>query len=386
MGTIRKKIDYILKHNRFIYKFFFIIMSNFFKFVGLFIKINNYRVLFTAHSRLYNDSPKVLYEYMINRKEFDKYELIWGLENPNDINIPGRGKKVQIDTLEYFLLALSSKYWITCVNIERGLKFKKEKTIYLNTWHGFPIKEPGYNNDRAEEDLSYIDYFCVFGEFDKQYYKKCFNLSDNNILISGSPRMDELYKTTDEEIINLKKKLNLPLDKKIILYAPTWRDSKDSGKSYILKPPVNINKWEKKLGNDYIVLFRMHPYTNKLLGIQYNEFVRDFSDYPNVNDILKVTDILISDYSGIYIEFSVLERPMLCFGYDLNDYIEERGISMDLDAEFYDGVLKTEDDVINIILNMDMVSEKNATKQFKNKYIQIHANATQICLNALFSK
>ena len=384
MGSLRAKIDYVLKHYPVIYSVFFFLGSAFFRLLGVFIPLRKKRVLLTAHGRLYNDSPRVIYEYMINHKEYDDYELIWGLENPDRIKIPGRAKKIQIDTLKYFVIALSSKYWITCVNIERGLKFKPRNTIYLNTWHGYPIKGDGITDKRKAENLTYINYFCAASEFDKHFFERCFSIPSDHFLLCGFPRMDELYNVTAEETLKIKEKMGLPNNKKIILYAPTWRDSGDLGKTYSLKPPINMEKWRMTLGHDYIVLLRMHPYTTKLLGLEFDSFLRDFSSYPNVNEILKVSDILISDYSGIFFEYSVLERPLICFGYDLEQYKDERGLSIDLEKEMPSGVLKTEDDVLRYILGINYLEECKKTRKFKNTFIQYGGNATKICLDTLF--
>lgn len=384
MGRFRAKIDYILKHSTVIYNLFVYCGSAFFKFIGLFIPLKKNRVLFTAHGRLYNDSPRAIYEYMISNHKYDKYELIWGVENPDKIEIPGRATKIQIDTPRYFLTSLSCKYWITCVNIERGLRYKKKNTVYLNTWHGFPVKGSGYNGLRKVEDFSYIDYFTVAGEFDKNFYKECFLIPDSHFLMTGFPRMDELYNVREEEIQVIKKRLNIPLYKKVIMYAPTWRDSGDGGKTYSLKPPIDIYKWEEVLKDEYVMLMRLHPYTNKLMGFKFNEFVRDYSTYQVVNDLLKITDILISDYSGIFFEYAVLERPIICFGYDYEAYEKERGYGMNLEKEMPNGVLNSEDEVISLIINMNYSDECKKTKALKEKYLEYGGNAIESCLHTLF--
>lgn len=385
MGKIRSFIDYVLKHYAFLYKIYRIFFSFFFKMLGVFIPVKNNRVLFTAHGRLYNDSPKAIYEYIINNDKYNQYELIWGLENPESTIIPGRGEKVKIDSLKYFCIALSSSYWVTCVNIERGLHFKKKRTKYLNTWHGFPIKGTGDNSDgRKIEDFSQIDLFCVSGEFDREYYKKCFLLKDTSFLYSGFPRMDELYNCDLTQKDRIRRELEIPTGKKVILYAPTWRDSIDNGKTYGIKPPIDWRKWREKLSNRYVVLLRMHPYCMECYGIQYDDFVRDVSQFNKINDLLTISDLLISDYSGTIFEFAVLERPIICFGYDIDDYKKSRGLAIDLEKEIPGGVMKNEDQLLNRILGMNYEEECKRTKQLKQKYLKFGGTATQKCVEAMF--
>ena len=79
------------------------------------------------------------------------------------------------------------------------------------------------------------------------------------------------------------------------------------------------------MGDEYIFFLRTHPYTTKLMNVEFNDFLRDFSQYPNINELLIIADILISDYSSIIYDYAVLEKPLLCFGYDYDEYKKKRG-------------------------------------------------------------
>lgn len=386
MHGFRARLDYQLKHNFFINRIFTWSASVFFKTWGLFLPIDKKMVVFSAHSRKYNDSPRVLYEYMIRHPEYKDYTLVWGLEDPSNVILPGRAIKVKADTLTYFRYALKAKYWITCVNIERSLHFKKKLCRYLNTWHGTPFKHVGNDaGERKDFDFSTIDFFCYASEYEKEIYKRAFNVREEALIPTGLPRNDELYEVTNEKILGIKKSLNLPLEKKIILYAPTWRDSTDNGATYSIKPPINILKWEKELGDDYVVLFRAHGYTNKLLGIRFNDTIRDYSAYPAINDLFSISDILISDYSASMADFSILERPILCFAYDYEQYREERGLYLDYEKEMPSGILRTEDDVLNYIKQMDYKTECQKTKKMiKDKLTYYGGHATEVCIEKLF--
>ena len=114
MHGFRARLDYWLKHNKAFYKFFNLTVSNAFKIWGFFIPMDDKLVIFSAHSRKYNDSPKALYEYMISHPEiYGKYKYVWAMEDPEHVNIPGPAKKIKSDTLEYFKTTLKAKYWIT---------------------------------------------------------------------------------------------------------------------------------------------------------------------------------------------------------------------------------------------------------------------------------
>jgi len=385
MNGLRARLDYLLKHNNVINKSFRLIASTGVKSIGLFTPMDEKSIIFSAHSRKYNDSPKAIYEYMITRPEFRDYTFYWALEDVN-VDIPGNAIKIVPDTLEYFRTALKCKYWITCVNIERSLRFKRKKCVYLNTWHGIPIKTIGNMAEgRNDYDFSYIDYFCISGDYEIPIYEKSFNVPASHMIKTGMPRNDVLYSTTGDEIKEIKARLSLPTDKKVLLYAPTWRDSKDGGRSYSIKPPMDLHKWEEKLGKEYVLLFRTHPYTNKLLGVDFNDFVRDYTDYRDVNDLMKIADVLISDYSAIIFDYSILERPIISFAYDCDEYGKERGFALDIRKEMPGGISETEDDVLNRILSMDEKKEKEAVRAFKLKYVSYGGNGAEKCVEFVFS-
>lgn len=389
MHGFRARLDYVLKHNYAINRIFHWTVSSILKVWGWFIPVDKKMVVFSGHTRKYNDSPKALYEYMLAHPEkYGQYKCVWALEDPANVDVPGNPIKVKSDTLQYFKITLKAKYWVTCVNIERSLHYKKRGCRYLNTWHGTPFKFIGNDvGSHKDYDLSDVDFWCYASDFEKKIYERAFKVKEKAMIPTGLPRNDELYNVTPEEIDTIKEKLGLPKDKKIILYAPTWRDSTDHGKTCAIKPPVDAKKWEDELKDGYIILFRMHAYTNKLLGLEFNNTIRDYSSYPNVNDLFKVSDILISDYSASMADYSILERPIICFTYDYEEFQKERGLYVDYSKDMPSGILKTEDEVLNYVKNMDYAAECKKTKEMiKEKMIHIGGRATEMCLEVLFQE
>lgn len=385
MHGFRARLDYLLKHNEFINVCFRKTLSGVMRVWGAFIPMDDKMIIFSGHSRKYNDSPRTIYEYMISHPQYAGYKYVWALEDPDNVEIPGPAIKIKADTPEYFKYTLKAKYWITCVNIERSLKYKKKKCVYLNTWHGTAFNTIGNEaGGRKDYDFSHITYFCYESEFQKYHCMKGFNTREESMIPTGYPRNDTLYYTTEDEIKHLKEKLGLPSDKKIILYAPTWRDSYDKGKSYAIKPPINVKYWEERLGKDYIVMLRTHAYTTKLLGVEFNEFIRDFTSYPAVNDLFKVADVLISDYSSCVTDYCILERPIICFAYDYEEYKAARGLNIDFETEMPSGIKKTEQEVIDFLLTMNYDEECKKTKALKDKYTYIGGHATELCVEKMF--
>jgi CDP-glycerol glycerophosphotransferase len=359
-------------------------MSRVLRFIGLFVKTDNNLILFVSFAgKSYNDSPKKIYEYMYKYSRYKDFKYVWAFEEPEELDISGCSK-IKIDSIKYFIIALKAKYWVTNVNVERGLHFKKKNTVYLNTWHGIPIKKIGNAvSGRKDFDFSKVNFFCYSSQYEKKIFLRDLNVSEKSLLYSGMPRNDELWNISKRQINEYRKKIGIPVDKKVILYAPTWRDSEDGGLSYSLNPPININKWQEKLEFEYIMLFRAHVFVNELNFIDFNDFIFDLSSYPEINHLLFISDILISDYSSIIFDYSVLCRPIICFGYDYDEYIIKRGFYIDIKSELPSGVLETENQVIEKIMTLDYQEECKKTKQFRDKYVEVGGDATETCVNLL---
>lgn len=381
------KIEYLIKHNYFFQKIYKCVMSIFFKLWGRFLTVDEKLVLMNGHGYKYNDSPRAIYEKMIELGIAEEYKIVWALKNPDDNYIPGNAKKIKMDTLGYFKTALKAKYWISCVNIERGLQFKKRNQIYLNTWHGASLNFVGNAvKGRNDFDFRYIDYFCYNGEYEREFIKRDFNVRDEALIPTGYPRNDELYDATEQRKDKLRDKFNIPKGKRIVLYAPTWRESEDSGESFKLAPPIDWHKWEDRLGGEYIVFLRTHPYTTELMNVKFNDFVKDYTNYPYVNDLLIVADVLISDYSCIQFDYAILERPQVCYGYDYNEYKSERGFYIDLENDMPNGVMKNEDEVIEYLVTLNYEKECAKAARFRRTYMEYGGNAAVKCINKVFGK
>ena len=326
------EIKRLLKQNKFIYYLYNYLFSIILKFIGLFIRMDDTLILFNSFGGAkYDDSPRAIYEYMVNNSTYKEFSMVWAIDNPN--LLPKNVKYVKNNTIKFFFTALKAKYWITNSSMERGLKFKKKSTIYINTWHGSIIKKIDIKNDRLVFRVSMPDYVYTQSQMDIDYFSEKWNYPKSIFVLSGYPRNDELTHTSKSEIEEIKKKLNIPLNKKVILYAPTFRDNDYDKNGCYIAPPITINKWEKELSNDYILLFRAHYEINKVLNIKENNFIHNVTNYPKLNDLLKISDILISDYSSIMIDYSILEKPIYCFAYDYQKYNKERGFAYDLKKE-----------------------------------------------------
>lgn len=374
---MKEKIKNLLKNNVFIYNIYSFIFNLLLKIFKLFIKIDEEIILINSFGgKKYDDSPRVIFEYMKTQEKYKKYKIYWAFHNPNDFEIEG-AIKIKTDTLKYFIIALKAKYWITNSAIERGLKFKNKKTIYINTWHGSAIKKMGIDapNSVFRFNISKYDIMYAQSKYDIDIFSNAFELPRNIFVLAGLPRNDELYNVTEKEIESIRDKLNIPKNKKVILYAPTFREYSRDKNGCVSSPPININKWKEKLSDKYIILFRAHYEINNILGIKDDDFIKNVSDYNNLNELMKISDILISDYSSIMFDYSILKRPIYSYAYDYDEYLEKRGMYIDIKKELPNGVCETEQELLKQIIECDFDEQIGRTEKFLRKYVETNGNA-----------
>lgn len=382
---LRERINYLFKHVTWVQLSFRKVASYCFRFIGLFVKSDPQLVLVNSFvGKRYNDSPRILFETMRDDARFSNLKYVWAFEHPEQFDIKG-ASKVKIDTWKYFITALKAGIWISSVNIERGLFFKKKGTFYINTWHGAGTKTIGNAVPHCSfYDYSNVDIMLIQSSFEKEIFLRDFKCRPESLRMIGFPRNDELFHVTEEKRIELRHKFNIPDGKKVILYAPTWRDSDDGGLSYKVEPPIDIEKWRTRFADKYVMLFRMHPFTT-IFNMTYDDFARDTSSYDNLNHILAITDVLITDYSTIVYDSAVARIPFICFGFDYEKYREHRGFYFDLNERYPGGVLHTEDEVMARIEALAEGGDKDKYVAFREKYIEAGGNATPQILDELAS-
>ena len=379
-----------VKHTSFFYNAYFYIGSSLIRLLKLFVKPNDRLIVFSSFSgKSYDDSPRALYEGMIKDHRFDNYELVWDFRDPKKYDIE-RGSKIKTDTLKYYTTLLEARLWITNVSMYRGLEFTGINSYVFNTWHGSAIKKIGIDVKGGDGFVSKSkqkrgDVILAQGLYDVEKFSHAYEMPQQKVLVLGLPRNDELVYNNNPGIIKeLKAQLGIAPNKKVILYAPTYREyQRDSKKNSIFSLPINIGKWEERLSEEFVILFRAHPDVVKVLNILEDDFVKDVSSYPHINELMLVSDLLISDYSSIFFDYSILERPMLCFAYDYEQYNAERGVYFDIREELVSKDLSDENVLIDTIINLDWKERCQISKSFRNKYVESFGDATKKSLDHL---
>lgn len=346
--------------------------------------INQNQIIFESFlGKYYSDSPKYLYEYLYNNFR-DDFEFVWVI-NDKHVKIPGNPKKVKRFSLEYYKEVAKSKYWV--INGRQAARLKKrDDQIIVSTWHGTPLKKLGLDIGNIHTrnpniKKSYIkigrnwDYLISPNRYTTNILRSSFAY-EGEILESGYPRNDILYNATNENITKIKQNLNIPSDKKVILYAPTWRDDEYIGAGKInFELKLELDKLQKELSDEYIILVRTHYFIANNLNLKpYKGFAFDVCDYDDIAELYLVSDILITDYSSVFFDFANLKRPILYYTYDLEKYENVlRGFYIDIHTEVPGPLLKTTEEVIDSIKNIEKIKSEYSDKydEFYERFCSI---------------
>ena len=389
---MKEAIKAIIKSNAYVYKVYYFIGSLFLRIVGIFIKVDPQLILFVCYGgQKYDDSPRVVYEYLRNTSAFSRFHYVWAFKNPD--NFPEVDNKVKIDTICYYLTALKAGYWITNSSASRGLQFKKAETKNILFQHGMAgIKKIGKDIQETKDTYRQsfnekFDMIFIEGKEELDILSKAWDQEKSSYYLTGLPRNDDLFHTTIDEVKRIKTKLGIPVEKKVILYAPTFREkNRGFDRRNELSIPFDFHRLKLVLGNKYVFLVTAHYEVAKLSSfLPENDFVYNAFKYPIINDLLKIADVLVSDYSSVVFDYSILERPILCFGYDYDIYKKDRGFYIDLETLFSHGVIRTQPELEGIILNMDYKKESQYTKtRIKEKYVVATGGSAAKAVSIIF--
>lgn len=292
------------------------------------------------------DNPRAIFNYLLDNPDTHHYTHVWSVENieaaSDNLKEYSEYKNVIIverESTDYYKYLATCQYLIT--NSTFGYYFEKRKEqVYINTWHGVPTKYMGYEHiiERVENargparNFLMADYILSANRFMTDImYKRAYMLDglfQGKILELGYPRIDTVLTASKAVTYKRLEALGIDTNKKIILYAPTWKGtlynnldySVEELKETVHKMSAGINK------NQYKIYLRVHYFLYKILADDpdFKDILIPFTI--DTNELLSIVDILISDYSSIFFDFLVTGRPILFYVPDLKDYKKNRGL------------------------------------------------------------
>lgn len=361
------------------------LLLSFYKLLTKMLPIDHRIILFESNmGRNYTGNPKAIYEEMI-RLGFDrKYRCYFILEDI-EMKIPGSAKLIKRNRLRYFYYFAIAGVWISDTRFPKYI-IKRQDTIYIQTWHGTPLKKLALDLDAVYmsgetsledykrnfyNNVQTWDYLLSQNNYSTEIFKKAFGFK-KKILEIGYPRNDILYRENNkDEIYKIKERLGLPQDKRIVLYAPTWRDNEYyTNGIYKFSTGLDFSLLMEQMKEDTVWLVKYHYLImDRIDWSAYEGFIYTFDKNYDISLLYLVSDMMVTDYSSVMFDYSILKRPMLFYCYDLYEYKDTlRGFYFDFLKEAPGPVIQTTEALIESIKEYDYELYRENYEAFIAKY------------------
>ena len=298
------------------------------------------RVNFIAFSgRQYSDSPRRISELLL--REHPEIQQVWAFNEPEKFRfLEEKGiKVVKYKSLEYLYYVMTSKVYVDNAEFWSALKFRPGQMV-LETWHGggaykrvggHRIDVNALEQQHAVEKMNKITLFLSSSRaFTKFVIRDAYQYR-GEVLECGLPRNDDLLKPDPATAEKARKALGIGADKKVLLYAPTFRNSHTLD-LYDVDFARLKNALEARFGGEWVIVLRMHYYlADKAMAVGA-PWLLNATDYPDMQELLLASDVLLTDYSSCMWDFSLMMKPCFLYARDIAEYRGERDFYTPIDS------------------------------------------------------
>jgi CDP-glycerol glycerophosphotransferase len=321
------------------------------------------------------------------------YKCVWCLRRPPVDSDVGFDYVVR-NSMDYWRVAAKAKYFISNANLDARF-VKRRGQVHVQTMHGTPLKSMGLDEMRVRPDgtnwrkmfrkSARWDYVLSSNSYSSRIWRRAYPF-EYKVLESGYPRNDILF-GSDGDLADIRKKIGLPKDVKVALFAPTFREVQNSadGKRG-MSPVLNTEEVLNAMGDEYVLLTRAHYYSNFEM-VEDNPRIIDVSAFPNGNELVRVVDLLITDYSSIMFDYACLKRPIILYCSDYEQYKSSRGMYFDI-RQFPPGeIVETEAALLECLRERRFESAENMERltKFNARFCAFDdGKASQRVLHAVF--
>ncbi|MFC4535097.1 bifunctional glycosyltransferase/CDP-glycerol:glycerophosphate glycerophosphotransferase [Sphaerisporangium dianthi] len=314
----------------------------------------------------YTGNPRYIHEEI--RRRGLRLRVRWSAR-ADAAGFPGGVPLVRRMSWRYVWTMARAGYWVDSHGFP--LDFPKPKgTRYLQTWHGQALKTVGFESpdlrgdfpgprERWRAGVARWDALVSPGpEFERVFVPS--NEYTGAVLGFGSPRCDVLVNGDPSAGPRVREALEIPGDRRVLLYAPTYRDlAKRSGASVRL----DLDALADALADQWVLVLRTHPAECFKVPERVRRLVRPAGSYPEVNDLILASDVLVSDYSSIICDYACTGRPILLYADDHDDYVRmERGLNYDLREIAPGPVLTSTSELISALRDLPAVQAEYAER------------------------
>lgn len=344
-------------------------------------KLDSRKVFFRAYGgQSYSCNPKAISEKL--HEIAPEMKIVWSFKNPENVkNVPGYVTKVKRNSFGEIKALFTSKFWV--MNVGIILPKKRKGQIYIDTWHG----DRAFKNvEKTSDGKVYIadvykvaDVLVSGSDYGDRIIRNAMRFS-GKILRVGSPRNDLFFsEDSKSKIEQIKRGLGIAEDARILMFAPTFRGT---GKGVdVLNFSSLLDKLEARDGKKWVCLIRQHHKVPFREEYSTDARIMNASAYPDMQELLLISDVVISDYSSLVGDFALLERPIILYVPDLEEYVGSRGLCFNLKESPF--VFATDGaELFEKVLKFDAESAKENCRQILDFYGNVHENGTaseQVC-------
>jgi CDP-glycerol glycerophosphotransferase len=341
-------------------------------------------------------NPRAIYEEL--RRRAPGIECAW-VTKDGQFTVPAGSRQLVAGSAGHYEAMAQARYLVANDLLPPWYR-KRDGQFYLQTWHGTPLKRIGLDIEpprlpgivayleRQDEDMPKWDLLLAPSAFATPIFRSAFGYH-GEIAETGYPRNDVLRDPRrDERAAEVRRSLGIPAGKRVVLYAPTWRDDAfQQGGRYRFESRLDLDTAARALGSgsDFVIALRTHfNVRDPLRESSADTGLVDVTRYPDIAGLYLISDVLITDYSSAMFDFAVTGRPMLFFTYDLERYRDQlRGFYFDFEAEAPGPLLTTTADVIDALRDIGRVAaaHRGAYEAFASKFCALedgHAAARAV--------
>ena len=348
------------------------------------------KVIHHSSGGRFSDSPRAIYQALIESGHPSTH--VW-LADPRHRH----GFPDDVDTVEYGSARCvrelqSADVVVSNTHIEVDWK-KAPETVYLQTWHGTPLKHIHFDSLWAPpgrvayltQDVRRWDCLLSPNAVSTERLRGAFGFT-GEIIESGYPRNDILLAPHRDTIrAEVRRRLAIPADATVVLYTPTWRDDHlDAHGRQDFSLQLDPEEFSRRLGPDHYLLIRTHFLVTADLPAMSGARIRDVSAYPDVSELYLAADAMVTDYSSTMFDFAVTGKPLLFYTYDLEHYRDSlRGFYFDLHQHAPGPLLRTGPELLDALSGLDSVRRQYAPayRSFRQQFCHLddgHATARVI--------
>jgi len=327
------------------------------------------RFVYNSFEGRYADNPRAIHEALTARDAGDAH--VW-LADPAHLDGFPEGAETVPYGSPQSIEALESAD-VLVANTHTDLVWRKRPgALYLQTWHGTPLKRihwdvlwaPPGRLERLQRDVDRWDVLLSPNAASTPLLRRAFH-HQGEVLEAGYPRNDVLLSPEAPALrASVRASLGIEDGRTAVLYTPTWRDDvvfAEGGKDFALG--LDVDRFAGELGDDHVLLLRLHYMLTGRLAAVDHPAVRDVSFHPDVAELYLAADAMVTDYSSTMFDFAVTGKPMLFFTYDLADYKNrQRGFYFDLAPLAPGPLVETTAELAASVRDLDAVRERYAER------------------------